>query len=175
DGQAGACVDTHPSDMAVALAALGADVHVTGPGGDRIIPMPGLHRLPGDEPERDTVLEPGDLITAVELPPPPPGASHYRKVRERSSFAFALVSVAAVLDVRDGAVAGCRIALGGVAHVPWRAERAEQALIGGPATGEAFLQAAETELEQAGPLPRNAYKVPLARNLIVATLEELAP
>ncbi|MEV5501519.1 xanthine dehydrogenase family protein subunit M [Nonomuraea fuscirosea] len=174
-GASDACVATHPSDMAVALAALGADVHVTGPGGDRIIPMPGLHRLPGDEPERDTVLEPGDLITAVELPPPPPGASHYRKVRERSSFAFALVSVAAVLDVRDGAVAGCRIALGGVAHVPWRAERAEQALIGGPATGEAFLQAAETELEQAGPLPRNAYKVPLARNLIVATLEELAP
>ncbi|MFI6629220.1 FAD binding domain-containing protein [Nonomuraea fuscirosea] len=174
-GASDACVATHPSDMAVTLAALGADVHVTGPGGDRIIPMPGLHRLPGDEPERDTVLEPGDLITAVELPPPPPGASHYRKVRERSSFAFALVSVAAVLDVRDGAVAGCRIALGGVAHVPWRAERAEQALIGGPATGEAFLQAAETELEQAGPLPRNAYKVPLARNLIVATLEELAP
>ncbi|MEV0310876.1 FAD binding domain-containing protein [Nonomuraea fuscirosea] len=174
-GASDACVATHPSDMAVALAALGADVHVTGPGGDRIIPMPGLHRLPGDEPERDTVLEPGDLITAVELLPPPPGASHYRKVRERSSFAFALVSVAAVLDVRDGAVAGCRIALGGVAHVPWRAERAEQALIGGPATGEAFLQAAETELERAGPLPRNAYKVPLARNLIVATLEELAP
>ncbi|MEV5890609.1 FAD binding domain-containing protein [Nonomuraea fuscirosea] len=174
-GASDACVATHPSDMAVALAALGAEVHVTGPGGDRIIPMPGLHRLPGDEPERDTVLEPGDLITAVELPPPPPGASLYRKVRERSSFAFALVSVAAVLDVRDGAVAGCRIALGGVAHVPWRAERAEQALIGGPATGEAFLQATEAELEQAGPLPRNAYKVPLARNLIVATLEELAP
>lgn len=174
-GTSGACVATHPSDMAVALAALDAEVHVTGPGGDRVIPMPGLHRLPGDEPERDTVLEPGDLITAVELPPPPPGASRYRKVRERSSFAFALVSIAALLDVRDGTVAGCRIALGGVAHAPWRAERAEQALIGGPATGEAFLQAAETELEQAAPLPGNAYKVPLTRNLIVATLEELAP
>ncbi|GAA3644159.1 xanthine dehydrogenase family protein subunit M [Nonomuraea antimicrobica] len=174
-GASGACVATHPSDMAVALAALDAQVHVTGPGGDRIIPMPGLHRLPGDEPERDTVLEPGDLITAVELPPPPEGASAYRKVRERASFAFALVSIAAVLDVRDGAVAGCRIALGGVAHVPWRAERAERALAGGPATGEAYLQAAETELEQAGPLPRNAFKVPLARNLIVATLEELTP
>ncbi|MEU8394878.1 xanthine dehydrogenase family protein subunit M [Nonomuraea sp. NPDC048892] len=174
-GTSGACVATHPSDMAVALAALDAEVHVTGPGGDRVIPMPGLHRLPGDEPERDTVLEPGDLITAVELPPPPPGASRYRKVRERSSFAFALVSIAALIDVRDGTVAGCRIALGGVAHAPWRAERAEQALIGGPATGEAFLQAAETELEQAAPLPGNAYKVPLTRNLIVATLEELAP
>ncbi|MEV4473984.1 xanthine dehydrogenase family protein subunit M [Nonomuraea sp. NPDC049504] len=174
-GASDACVATHPSDMAVALAALEAEVHVTGPGGDRIVPMPGLHRLPGDEPERDTVLEPGDLITAVELPPPPTGVQMYRKVRERSSFAFALVSIAAALDVRDGRVAGCRIALGSVAHVPWRAERAEAALIGGPATGEAFLQAAEAELEQARPLPRNAYKVPLARNLIVATLEELAP
>ncbi|MFI6922908.1 FAD binding domain-containing protein [Nonomuraea spiralis] len=175
-GASDACVATHPSDMAVALAALDAEVHVTGASGDRIIPMPGLHRLPGDEPERDTVLDPGMLITAVELPPPPPGASLYRKVRERASFAFALVSIAAVLDVRgDGVVAGCRIALGGVAHAPWRAERAERALIGGPATGEAYLRAAEAELEQARPLPRNAFKLPLARNLIVRTLEELTP
>ncbi|MEO3867942.1 xanthine dehydrogenase family protein subunit M [Nonomuraea sp. B12E4] len=173
-GASDSCVATHPSDMAVALAALGAEVHVTGPGGDRVIPMPGLHRLPGDTPERDTVLEPGDLITAVELPAPPPGPSAYRKVRERASFAFALVSIAAVLDLRDGVVGDCRIALGGVAHVPWRAERAEEALIGGPATGEAFLAAAEAELEAARPLPRNAFKVPLARNLIVRTLEELA-
>ena len=174
-GTSAACVATHPSDMAVALAALDAEVHVTGQGGDRIIPMPGLHRLPGDEPERDTVLGPGDLITVVELPAPPQGASAYRKVRERASFAFALVSIAAVLDVRyDGVVGDCRIALGGVAHVPWRAERAEQALIGGPATGEAFLAAAEAELDQATPLPRNAFKVPLARNLIVRTLEDLA-
>ncbi|MGW0811261.1 FAD binding domain-containing protein [Nonomuraea sp. NPDC002799] len=173
-GHSEACVATHPSDMAVALAALDAQVHITGPGGDRIIPMPGLHRLPGDQPERDTVLEPGDLITVVELPAPPPGASAYRKVRERASFAFALVSIAAVLDVKDGVVGDCRIALGGVAHAPWRAERAERALIGGPATGDAFLDAAEAELAQAGPLPRNAFKVPLARNLIVRTLEELA-
>ncbi|MFI7701096.1 FAD binding domain-containing protein [Nonomuraea sp. NPDC049480] len=174
-GASDACVATHPSDLAVALAALDAEVHVTGPGGDRIVPMPGLHRLPGDAPEQDTVLEPGDLITSVELPAPPPGASAYRKVRERASFAFALVSIAAVLDVRDDGIVGdCRIALGGVAHAPWRAERAEQALIGGPATGEAFLAAAEAELEQARPLPRNAYKIPLARNLIVNTLEELA-
>lgn len=174
-GASESCVATHPSDMAVALTALGAEVHVTGPDGDRVVPMPGLHRLPGDEPERDTVLEPGELIVAVELPPPPPGAMVYRKVRERASFAFALVSIAAALDVgADGTVAGCRIALGGLAHVPWRAERAEQALLGGPATGEAFLRAAEAELEQARPLPRNAYKVPLTRNLIVATLEGLA-
>jgi xanthine dehydrogenase YagS FAD-binding subunit len=175
-GASRSCVATHPSDMAVALAALDAEVHVIGPGGEQVIPMPGLHRLPGDTPELDTVLDPGMLIIGVELPAPPPGASVYRKVRERASFAFALVSIAAVLSVRrDGVIDDCRIALGGVAHAPWRCERAEQLLIGGPATGAAFLQAAEAELEQAEPLPRNAFKVPLARNLIVNTLEELAP
>ncbi|WP_214102879.1 FAD binding domain-containing protein [Acrocarpospora catenulata] len=175
-GHSPACVATHPSDLAVALVALEARVHVTGPGGTRVVPMPGLHRLPGDEPQRDTVLEPGELVTAVTLPAPPPGASLYRKVRERASFAFALVSIAAVLDVAPGGtVAGCRIALGGVAHVPWRAERAERVLRGAPAGEEAFLRAAEAELEGAEPLPRNAYKVPLARNLIVRTLLELTP
>jgi xanthine dehydrogenase YagS FAD-binding subunit len=169
------CVATHPSDMAVALAALGAQVHVTGPAGDRVVPIPGLHRLPGAAPERDTVLVPGELITAVVLPPPPPGRSHYRKVRERASFAFALVSVAAVLDVDEasGTVRDCRLALGGVAHAPWRAERAAAALRGAPATEEEFIRAAEAELAEARPLPRNAYKVPLARNLIVRTLQEL--
>ncbi|MBT2235302.1 xanthine dehydrogenase family protein subunit M [Nonomuraea sp. NEAU-A123] len=175
-GHSTACVATHPSDMAVALAALDARVHVTGPGGDRVIPMPGLHRLPGDEPGRDTVLEPGELVTAVLLPAPPPGASRYRKVRERASFAFALVSIAAVLDVAgDGTVRECRIALGGVAHAPWRCERAEQALRGARAGEESFGRAADAELAQARPLPRNAHKVPLARNLIVRTLLELAP
>jgi xanthine dehydrogenase YagS FAD-binding subunit len=169
------CVATHPSDMAVALAALDARVHVTGPAGDRVVPMPGLHRLPDGEPERDTVLEPGELITAVELPPPPAGASHYRKVRERASFAFALVSVAAVLDVADGVVRDCRLALGGVAHAPWRADLAEAELRGAPATEEDFTRAAEAELSRARPLPRNAYKVPLARNLIISTLQELVP
>jgi xanthine dehydrogenase YagS FAD-binding subunit len=169
------CVATHPSDMAVALTALGATVHVTGPGGDRAIPMPGLHRLPGDAPERDTVLEPGELITAVELPPPPGGAQRYRKVRDRASFAFAVVSVAAVLEVaQDGTVADVRLALGGVAHVPWRAERAEAALRGGPATRAAFAAAARAELQHAEPLRDNAYKIPLATNLIVAELEALA-
>ncbi|MFD1535659.1 FAD binding domain-containing protein [Nonomuraea guangzhouensis] len=175
-GHSTACVATHPSDMAVALAALDARVHVTGPGGDRVIPMPGLHRLPGDEPGRDTVLEPGDLVTAVHLPAPPPGAARYRKVRERASFAFALVSIAAALDVAaDGTVRECRIALGGVAHAPWRCERAEQALRGGRADEESFGRAADAELARARPLPRNAHKVPLARNLIVRTLLELAP
>jgi xanthine dehydrogenase YagS FAD-binding subunit len=174
-GHSEACVATHASDMAVALAALGATVHVQGSGGERSIPMPGLHRLPGDEPERDTVLEPGELIVAVSLPPPIPGArSRYRKVRERSSFAFALVSVGAVLAVEDGTVRDCRIALGGVAHAPWRAERAEDALRGGPATGEAFARAAEAELDQARPLRDNGYKVALARNVLAQTLRELS-
>jgi xanthine dehydrogenase YagS FAD-binding subunit len=174
-GYSAQCVATHPSDMAVALAALEALVHVTGPDGDRTVPIPGLHRLPGAEPERDTVLERGELITAVELPPPPAGASKYRKVRERASFAFALVSVAAVLDVTDGVVRDCRLALGGVAHAPWRALAAEAALRGARAEGEEFARAADAELDQAQPLPRNAYKVPLARNLIVRTLQELVP
>jgi xanthine dehydrogenase YagS FAD-binding subunit len=173
-GHSEACVATHPSDMAVAMAALGAEVHVLGPDGERTIPMPGLHRLPGDAPERDTVLEPAELITAVTLPPPLEGAAQrYRKVRERASFAFALVSIAAVVSVREGRIHDCRIALGGVAHVPWRAARAEAALLGKPAVTEAFAAAADAVLEPAEPLRDNAYKVTLARNLIIRTLEEL--
>jgi xanthine dehydrogenase YagS FAD-binding subunit len=172
-GHSEACVATHPSDMAVALAALGAQVHVRGRDGERTIPIPGLHRLPGDQPERDTVLEPGELITAVTLGPVA-GRGAYRKVRERASFAFALVSVAAVLDVGDGVVRDCRLALGGVAHVPWRAERAEAALRGAPATEAAFREAAAAELSAAEPLRDNAFKVTLARNAIVRTLLELA-
>jgi xanthine dehydrogenase YagS FAD-binding subunit len=174
-GHSEACVATHPSDMAVALAAIGAIVHVEGRDGARTVPIPGLHRLPGDEPQRDTVLEPGELITAVELPPLEIAArSTYRKVRERASYAFALVSIAAAVDVRDGVVADCRIALGAVAHAPWRAERAEAALRGAPATEESFAAAADAELAEAWPLPGNAYKVPLARNVIVRTLTDLA-
>jgi xanthine dehydrogenase YagS FAD-binding subunit len=175
-GHSPECVATHPSDMAVALTALDAEVYVTGPAGERVIAMPGLHRLPGTEPDRDTVLEPGELITAVRLPAPPAGASAYRKVRERASFAFALVSVAASLDVGgDGTVRDCRLALGGVAHAPWRAGLAERALRGAPATEGAFGRAADAELDEAQPLPGNRYKVPLARNLIVAVLRELMP
>jgi xanthine dehydrogenase YagS FAD-binding subunit len=174
-GAGAACVATHPSDMAVALTALDARVHVTGPGWDRVIAMPGLHRLPGGEPDRDTVLEPGELITAVELPPPSAGRSVYRKVRERASFAFALVSAGALLDIAgDGTIRNCKLALGGVAHVPWRAYTAERALAHAPATVSAFGAAADAELAQARPLPGNAYKVPLARNLIVAVLEEVS-
>jgi xanthine dehydrogenase YagS FAD-binding subunit len=174
-GHSEACVATHPSDMAVALAALGAEVHVAGPDGERTIPMPGLHRLPGDEPQRDTVLAPAELITAVTLPPPLAGArSRYRKVRERASFSFALVSVAAILELDGGRVRDCRIALGGVAHAPWRAERAEAALRGEPAGRAAFARAAEAELSAARPLRDNGYKVALARNVLVQTLEELS-
>ncbi|MES9536159.1 FAD binding domain-containing protein [Actinomadura sp. NPDC000600] len=171
-GHSDACVATHPSDMAVALAALDASVRVQGRGGERTIPFEDLHRLPGDDPQRDTTLEPGDLITAVEVPAlgmP----SRYRKVRERASFAFALVSVAAALDVADGRIRDVRLALGGVAHKPWRARRAEEALRGAEPTEESLLRAAEAELEAAEPLRDNAYKVPLARNLIVRTLTEL--
>jgi xanthine dehydrogenase YagS FAD-binding subunit len=160
------CVATHPSDMAVALAAIGATVEVLNADGARAIPIPGLHRLPGDRPQHDTVLNPGDLITAVTLGEPAP-RSVYRKVRDRASFAFAVFSVAAVADVETG---GFRIALGGVAHVPWRAERAEAVLRDAP---DAFAEAADAELETARPLRDNAFKLPLARNVIVRTLSEL--
>jgi xanthine dehydrogenase YagS FAD-binding subunit len=175
-GHSDACVATHPSDMAVALAALGASVHVAGDGGEREIPMPGLHRLPGNEPQRDTVLAPGELITAVQLP----GLgrlgvrSHYRKVRDRASYAFAVVSIAAAVDVAaDGTIADCRIAFGGLAHAPWRAEAAEARLRGAPATEASFAAAADAELAAARPLRDNGFKVPLARNLLVRTLVEL--
>ncbi|WP_424532131.1 FAD binding domain-containing protein [Sphaerisporangium viridialbum] len=173
-GHSESCVATHPSDMAVALVALGAVVHVEGREGPKSVPMPGLHRLPGDEPDRDTVLEPGDLITAVELPPLPFAArSRYRKVRDRASFSFAVVSVAAALEVTDGVVRDCRIALGAVAHVPWRAEAAEAALRGAPATEAEFARAADAELATAQPLPLNGFKVPLARNVLIRVLADL--
>src|SRR4051794_32527582 len=175
-GHSEACVATHPSDMAVALAAIGGHVRVSAPDGERAIAIPGLHRLPGDEPQRDTVLEPGELITALELEPLAPALaarSTYRKVRERASFSFAVVSVAAALEVAGGVVRDCRIALGAVAHGPWRAWRAEDALRGAPATRHSFAAAADAELAQAEPLRDNAFKVPLARNLLVATLADL--
>ena len=169
------CIATHPSDMAVALAALDADVLVLGADGEKIVPVTELHRLPGDRPDLDTVLQPGDLVTAVQLPALPLArTSAYRKARERASYAFALVSVAAALRVVDGNVDDVRLALGGVAHKPWRATRAEEALRGGPATEQAFRDAIDLELEQADPLPDLAWKVTLARNTVVATLRGLA-
>ena len=176
----GTCIATHPSDMAVALAALGARVRLRGPDGDREIPFTALHRLPGDDPSRDTVLRHGELVTAIDLPPLPSGTrSAYRKVRDRASYAFALVSVAAVLRVTDGLVTDARLALGGVAHKPWRAARAEEALQGQPATEASFRAAAEAELAvaqpQSGLAGGNAFKVPLAARTIVATLRQLTP
>ncbi|MGW5445472.1 FAD binding domain-containing protein [Streptomyces asiaticus] len=173
-GASPACVATHPSDMAVALAALDAVVTVAGPAAERRIPLTQLHRLPEDTPDRDTVLERGELITGVELPPPHAATrSRYRKVRDRASYAFALVSVAAALEVTDGAVRDVAIALSGVAHKPWRAITAEAVLRGAPATRESFVDAAAAELAAARPLAGNAFKIPLARNTMVATLLEL--
>lgn len=172
------CVATHPSDMAVALAALDATVVVLGQAGERRIPVVDLHRLPGDRPDLDTVLEPGDLITAVELPAPPRAASStYRKIRDRSSFAFALVSVAAVVRLSDTSrvpvVERTQIALGGVAHKPWRAYRAEEFLRGAEATRENFRLAADAELADARTLEGNEFKVPMVRGALETVLAEL--
>jgi CO/xanthine dehydrogenase FAD-binding subunit len=160
--------------MAVALAALDAVIRVEGRAGARSIPIDEFYRLPGTTPERDTVLEHGELITAIELPPPVSQTSRYVKVRERASFAFAVVSLAAILEVEAGSVRDVRLVLGGVAHRPWRARLAEETLRGADATAEAFGRAADAELAEARPLRDNAYKVPLARNLLVSTLGELA-
>lgn len=168
------CAAAHPSDMAVALSALDARVVVAGGAGERRIPVADLHRLPGDTPHRETVLSPEELITAVELPPPDAAArSDFRKVRDRASFAFALVSVAAHVVVDDGRVLRARVALGGVAPKPWRAVEAERLLEGGPATEERFGEAAEAALGAARPLPGNAFKVPLARAVMVEMLRAL--
>jgi xanthine dehydrogenase YagS FAD-binding subunit len=160
--------------MAVALAAFEARVETRGPSGARNLPISEFYRLPEDHPDRDTVLEQGELIVAAELDPVEPGTrSAYRKARERASFAFALVSVAAVASVSDGVIDDCRIALGGVAHGPWRALRAENALRGQPARSDSFKRAADAELAAARPLRDNGFKVQLARRLIARTLEEV--
>ena len=168
------CIATHPSDMAVALAALDAQVQVLGPDGVRTIPFTELHRLPGDDPSQDTTLQHGELITAIDLPPLAAGTrSAYRKVRDRASYAFALVSVAAVV-LPDGET---RIALGGVAHKPWRATRAEEILRGGPLTEDAVRAAMTAEMAAAQPQPGvgggNGFKIPLTTRTVVATLREL--
>ena len=174
-GHSSTCVATHPSDMAVALVMFDAVVRVIGPAGVRAIPLVDFHRLPGTSPQRDTVLRRDELIVAVQLPPSDLAAhSTYRKVRERASFSFAVVSVAAALDVRDGRVEDVRIALGGVAHKPWRARAAEDELRGAPANAATFDRAARVELAQARPLRDNAYKVGLAQATLVRTLTELA-
>lgn len=174
-GASEACVATHPSDLCVALAALDAVVHVKGPQGARAIAFGDFHLLPGNTPDRETVLAPGELVTAVELPPLPVAAhSRYRKVRDRASYAFALISVAAALRVEDGRVAEVRLALGGVAHRPWRAHAAEAALVGAEASEESFFAAADAELAAAVPLRDNAFKIDLARRTVAAVLSDLS-
>ena len=174
-GASGQCVATNPSDLCVALAALDATVHVQGGRGARTIPFIELHRLPLDHPEIDTALESGELITAVELPRLPFAKnSTYRKVRDRTSYAFALVSVAAALQWDGHRIQDVRIALGGVAHKPWRASKAEAALRNGPATEAAFRAAAVAELADAVPLRDNGFKVELATRVIIAVLGDLA-
>lgn len=169
------CVAVHPSDMAVAMCALDAQVVVQTRDGERRIPVDEFYRLPGDEPDRDTVLRHGELITAVELPAPPSAAvSDYRKVRDRASYAFALVSVAAELTFTSTfQIGSARVALGGVAHKPWRARRAEQVLTGDQPSPETFAAAADAELKQAEPLPGNEFKVDLARRTLMAQLRML--
>ncbi|MCK7626030.1 xanthine dehydrogenase family protein subunit M [Streptomyces sp. RS10V-4] len=174
-GASAHCVAVHPSDMGVALAAFDAVVHYETADGPGALPLAEFYLPVGDTPHRETALPPGALITGVTLPPAPvAAASRYRKVRERASYAFAIGSLAAALDVRDGAVHDVRLAFGAVASRPWRARTAERALLGGPATAEAFAAAADAELAAAEPLPGNGYKVTLIRNLVVAVLTELA-
>ena len=169
------CVAVHPSDMAVALAALDASVRVRGPGGERVIPFAEFHRLPGDEPERDTNLEAGELIVAIELPKQGYASNHYYlKVRDRASYAFALVSVAVGLELDGDAIQQVRIAMGGVAHKPWRAAKAEKFLTGKPATAANFEAAADAEMAAAKPLEHNVYKVELGRQAIIRALQQAA-
>ncbi|MGV6397824.1 FAD binding domain-containing protein [Pseudomonas caspiana] len=174
-GASDECVATHPSDMCVALAALEAVVHVEGRAGQRRIEFADFHRLPGDAPQRDNQLADDELITAVELPPPGfAGQGNYLKIRDRASYAFALISVAAALDLDGDVIRGARLALGGVAHKPWRDKAAEQLLIGKPVSRDSFAAAADALLADAQPLEHNAFKVKLARRAIIRALSDAA-
>jgi xanthine dehydrogenase YagS FAD-binding subunit len=169
------CIATHPSDMCVALAALDATVRVNGPEGERTIPFNTFHRLPGDTPDVETLLKPNELIASVELPSLPfAKKSLYRKVRDRSSYAFALVSVAAALEIESGKIRNVRLALGGVASKPWRAYEAEAVLSGAEARLETFRRAAEAELSHARGFQYNSFKIELAKRTIAGVLSELA-
>jgi xanthine dehydrogenase YagS FAD-binding subunit len=173
-GASPACIATHPSDLAVALAALDAIVEVLEPAGARQIPLTELFRLPGDQPDRETTMDTGGLIIAVRVPALSFSRfSTYRKARDRASFAFAAGSVAAAIDVQGAVVRDVRLAFGGVAHRPWRARAAEDALRGQPATRDSFSHAADVELAAAQPLAGNGFKVPLIRSMTAATLIEL--
>jgi xanthine dehydrogenase YagS FAD-binding subunit len=174
-GASSQCIATHPSDMCVALAALDATVNIEGPAGPRTLPIADFHRLPGETPDVDTNLQRGELITSVDLPGSSAGlSSAYRKVRDRASYAFALVSVAAAMRIVDGRIRDLRLALGGVAHKPWRAVAAERALLGTVPTADAFAHAADAELEPAVAQAHNGFKIALAKRTMVAVLSELA-
>ena len=169
------CIATSPGDMPVAMVALGAIVRVRGTAGERTIPIADFHVVPGAHPERETVLKHGELITAVDIPGLAFGKrSHYRKVRDRASYAFALASAAVALDVQGGIIRGARIGLGGVATKPWRATAAERALVGKRATAEAFRAAAEIALAGAHAHSENAFKIELAKRTVVRALSTVA-
>src|SRR2546421_9190949 len=173
-GGSGTCIATHPSDVAVALVAVDAVVHTRGPGGERAIGIDDFFLLPGDTPDREHPLDHGELIIAIEVPSLPVACrSVYLKFRDRQSYEFALASVAAAIRVEDGTVAEVRLALGGVGTRPWRARRAEAALLGRPATTANFACAAGEELAPATPRPMNAFKVELAQRAIVRALSTL--
>ncbi len=174
-GASEACVAVHPSDMCVALAALAAVVHVHGPDGERQIAFADFHRLPGDTPHHDNHLKAGELITGIELPPAAFGQHvSYVKVRDRASYAFALIAVAAALEVKDGKIDEVRVALGGVAHKPWRQAAAESAVRGQLANAQTYAALADQVLAGAQPLSQNAFKVELAHNAIVRALTTAA-
>ena len=174
-GQSEQCIATHPSDMCVALAMLDAVVRVQGASGERLIPIANFHRLPGSTPNVDTNLQPNELITAVDLPAIPFATrSHYLKVRDRASYAFALVSVAAALELENGLIKSARLALGGVAHKPWRASKAEQALVGQKPDAQTFEAAAAAELAAARGYKHNSFKIELAKRAMVQALTTVA-
>ena len=166
------CIATNPSDMNVAMAALEATIHLRGPKGERSVPIADFHLLPGNTPERETVLEPGDLITHVTLPPPVPGSrSLYLKLRDRASYEFALASAAVVITVAGGKITRARIALGGVGTKPWRSNEAENELTNQPATPAVFQKAADAALRGAKPQSQNGFKVELAKRCLVHALK----
>jgi xanthine dehydrogenase YagS FAD-binding subunit len=174
-GTSEACIATHPSDMCVALAALEAKVHVAGPSGERAIAFADFHRLPGDTPERDSNLAHDEIVTAVELPPRGFAANYtYLKLRDRLSYAFALVSIAAALELEGGRIKEARLALGGVAHKPWRDPAAEAALRGEAANRATFTRAADVLLREARGYAHNSFKIELARRGIVRALTQAA-
>jgi xanthine dehydrogenase YagS FAD-binding subunit len=167
------CIATHPSDMAVAMRALDARVETINRQGEtKVIPIAEFYRLPGNTPEIETSLKPGEIITAVMLPPPPPGVQVYRKVRDRASYAFALVSVAAIVDSTRGQIRAARLAFGGLAHRPWRVTQAEHKLVNAAANTTTFIAAADAVLEGARGFGGNDFKIPLTRRTLHSVLAE---